>query len=294
MKKFNDTSISKQIKEPSHVADIQSLFKKILKIDIKPSNVYELVSGVLGFKDYNTAKAFKLISVRFNLSNSNRYPVWVRHEFGYYKNYLEIENEINAFINSSDKEGEYFIFEDDIEVLSHEKKSSSCDEGYVLEITVKGHTTSDLRDALNEVISSIDNSSGCCENDTSSYSFIKFGEEYISNSPVDNNTFINNRQTIIFDSKSVIKSANKGFCDDLYDEFDEIKKPNSNRDYEDYCVIARTVDGDVLNSDDEDKQFYLFNSRGKMLCHGDCEDIKYFISELINHEFILYLEIDRV
>lgn len=281
MKAIPLTCLSEHLKSQERVNVVKNSIKKILGVDAGHSSCLEIQSSVLGFKDFNTVKAMKFISVRRNVSGSSSNPLWIKFDIGYFKNYIEAITEIRNFIDSCNEFAEWFIFEDEDNTEQAYRSFPESENGYTYQINVTGKTIDDIEFSLNEVIKRLDNNMGFDSNsDGDSFNFIRCGDEF---NPVKNNNFTNPENYIIFDSKGVVKESLS--YDYMEDEHLSISE------FEEFCVFARSVDSSELEDEYDDIVYYLFDDRRKCVAQGDYSDIIDYINELNNCDFVLYEEI---
>lgn len=278
---FNSSSISNEITNKNRVKLIKSVVERILKVGIKTSNVHEIISNVLGFKDYNTACAMKHVSIRKNVSGSDSNPLWVSFDFGYFLKWNDVYSDICDFLEKCDEFGRWHVFEDETEVNVYHT-FPKVNKGYHYQMQFTGDTTDDVVFAMEEAINRIDNNLAFDNNESSSFYFQRVGKEFF---PTDNHTFEDPSNYCVI-SKNKLLFVSK-------DEDEAIEKFESIEEFDDCLILSESLSVDYIDDNDDDI-FHLYSTKNKVfVCHGDRDDIMEFLTGIEGYSFILYRETDR-
>lgn len=178
-----DHKIDIQEQFKNRLTPVVACIKDKLRKDVGTSNAYDIMAVSQGIKDYQTAKGLAnkpFYTLRTNIGTKEN-PMWIIENLGHLEENGEAQYKANLIANKCNISLKWDLYRDDKHADYTYYSEPTVDKGLLCNITLTSNDLVGLEDALHEVkrLISEGNEEGFNKNETSSFDFDVFGEEYV-------------------------------------------------------------------------------------------------------------------
>lgn len=179
---MSDHKINIQEQFKSRLAPVVACIKEKLQRDVGTSNAYDIIAVAQGIKDYQTAKGRSkkpFYTLRANIGTKAE-PMYVIENLGHLDKLYEAQDKAKLIASKCNISLKWDLCLDDKYVGYTYCSEPTVDKGLLCNISLTSNDLVGLEDALDEVkrLISEGNEEGFNKNETTSFEFDVFGENY--------------------------------------------------------------------------------------------------------------------